>query len=370
MNENTLIEILNSNQQLLQDLAQSKFLQNNFVGMLRNVESLIPEDSRENFYTNLKTLRLNFNNKAMIEKQQGGSYSRKNNEISIDKGILNIVGKGISDGEINFDEEVLMSLYHELLHMASTTRDDYDEVGGFQNIEKTEEGKFLYADIFEGMTEGFTEYLTLLAFDKENFETFSTYGRQINSMSHLSMIVGLETMKKAYFNNRNGMRDIEEALQEIDGKQSHIDLYMDIESDYKFGSEEELFDPTTLANIGRRLLELSKKKIEIMRKKNPNISEEYIMDFWTKVSKIINSKENLKLMGEDASLYKGLDELENVFKNVSSDIKSKGENRTISIEQVEEVIQNVKTSDINREFNIAQSETQKLKSDDLNKGGL
>lgn len=249
MNKNTLIEILNSNQELLQDLAQSEFLQNNFVGMLRNLESIIPEDSRENFYTNLKTLRLNFNHETMIEKQHGGAYSRKNNEISMDKSILNIAGRKISDGEINFDEEMLMAMYHELLHMASTTRDDYGGVGGFQNIEKTEEGEFLYVDILEGMTEGFTEYLTLLSFGKENFETSSTYGRQINSMNHLSMIVGLEIMKKAYFNNRNGIQDIEKALQEIDGKQSHIDLYMDIESDYKFGQGEEVIQNVKISDI-------------------------------------------------------------------------------------------------------------------------
>ena len=37
MNNNALIEILNSNQGLLQDLAQSEFLQNNFMGLLRNI---------------------------------------------------------------------------------------------------------------------------------------------------------------------------------------------------------------------------------------------------------------------------------------------------------------------------------------------
>lgn len=136
MNKNTLIEILNSNQELLQDLAQSEFLQNNFVGMLRNVESIIPEDSRDNFYTNLKTLRLNFNDETMIEKQQGGAYLRKNNEISMDKGILNIAGRKISEGEIDFDEEILISIYHELLHMASTTRDEFGGVSGFQDIHK------------------------------------------------------------------------------------------------------------------------------------------------------------------------------------------------------------------------------------------
>ena len=52
MNKNALIEILNSNQELLQDLTQSEFLQNNLVGMLRNVESIIPEDTKCNNKSN------------------------------------------------------------------------------------------------------------------------------------------------------------------------------------------------------------------------------------------------------------------------------------------------------------------------------
>ena len=313
MNKNALIEILNSNQELLQDLTQSEFLQNNLVGMLRNVESIIPEDSRDNFYTNLKTLRLNFEDETMIEQQHAGAYSRKNNEISMDKSMLSIAGKNISRGEIDFDEQMLMGMYHELLHMASTTRDEFGGVSGFQDIHKDENGELLYADVLEGMTEGFTEYLTLLAFDKDNFETSSTYGRQINSVNHLSMIVGLDTMNKAYFNNGKGMEDIERALQEIDGKPSHTDLYMDIESDYKFQSEEELYDPRTLANIDRQLLELSGAKMANIQKHNPDLSQEYVKEYWEKVSTTINSPENLQLIGEDASKHTGLDDVMTLY---------------------------------------------------------
>ena len=84
----------------MQDLTQSEFLQNNLVGMLRNIESIIPEDSRANFYTNLKSLRLNFEDETMIE-QHAGAYSCKNNEISMDKSMLSIARKNISRGEID-----------------------------------------------------------------------------------------------------------------------------------------------------------------------------------------------------------------------------------------------------------------------------
>ena len=56
-----LNEIINSNQGLLEDLLKSKVLRENLVGILRSIEASIPEDSRENFYKNLKTLRISFN---------------------------------------------------------------------------------------------------------------------------------------------------------------------------------------------------------------------------------------------------------------------------------------------------------------------
>lgn len=367
--KNYLIEILNSNTGLLQDLTHNDFLQENFIGMLRNIESIIPEDSRENFYTNLKTLRLNFNDEIIL-KQHGGAYSPKNNEISIDKTMINLAGKNISREEEIFDEQTLMSMYHELLHMASTTIDDFGYVSGFQNINRTENGEFLYADILEGMTEGFTEYLTLLAFEKENFQTFSTYGRQVNSMNHLSLIVGLETIKKAYFNNKNGIKDIEKALQEIDGKTSHIDLYMDIESDYKFGIGNELFDSSTLSTIEKRLLELSNKKLENMRNKKPNLSKEYVKKYWIDVSKTMNSVENLQLIGENPSFYKGINDVAKIFKAFSSNNRDKKDSKLIDIEQVKDATSSVKISDIDTEYHVLKMETEKSKETDLNKGGI
>ena len=203
MNKAKLIESINENQELLQDLTQNEFLQNNFLGMLRNIEKIIPEDSRYNFYTNLKTLRIKFTDEAMLEQQQGGAYFRNNNEIIIDKKMLNIIGKNLKNDSIEIDDDFLMILYHELIHMASTTIDENGGVSGFQNIVKTKEGDLLYSDILEGMTEGLTEYLTLLAFGKKESETMTNYDEQINIIKRLSNIVGLETMKKTFFDNIN-----------------------------------------------------------------------------------------------------------------------------------------------------------------------
>ena len=57
MDKGYLVEILKQNKDLSQDLSKNPFVRNELLGVLRNIELLIPEDSRQNFYTNLKTLR-------------------------------------------------------------------------------------------------------------------------------------------------------------------------------------------------------------------------------------------------------------------------------------------------------------------------
>ena len=99
------------------------------------------------------------------------------------------------------------------------------------------------------------------------------------------------------------MQDIEEALEKIDEKKSHVDLYMSIENNYKYKPGDELFDEFILSGINKRLLTLSQVKAD----------------------------------------------------------KSK----PIKIEQIEKITQNIKISDINKEYAITQSEVQ-----ENNKKGL
>ena len=97
MDKNYLYQIFNANQELLQDLDRCQYLQNEFLGLIRRIEVNIPEDCRENFYKNLKTLRLNL---SATTKQQGnivGIYNVKTNKICVKENIIN---------DINFSNNV------------------------------------------------------------------------------------------------------------------------------------------------------------------------------------------------------------------------------------------------------------------------
>ena len=339
MKNDYLRETLNMKQDLLQDLAKNQYIQNEFLGVLRSIEASIPEDCRQNFYGNLKTLRLNIGDMANKGEDIAGVYNGKSNKIVINKCILDKLKENYN---IQYVEElkdcILMAMYHELLHMASCTRDEKTNyyAGGFQHIERNEDGEFLYSEDLKGMTEGFTERLTMLVFGKRTYESHSIYGRQMNFTEHLSKLTDLETMKRAYFNNRNGMALVDKKLEKLDGKGSHIDLYEDIE---------------------RRLLDLSRKKVKELLKENPNMTDGEITDFWKEIAGTINFPEKLELMGENPENYNGLEQLRPMFKRFRLETME-NRNKTIQIKDIENITQGVKISDLNNEVKNEKKEMQ------------
>lgn len=220
-----LIGIVKSNQWLQRDLTESKFLQDNLLGMLRNIESIIPDDCRENFYKNLLTLRICFHKDESFNLN--GSTI-----INLNKKLNYVVEHNIhSDMGNDFEELLLMEMYHELLHLASNTIQISDDKvhgnSGFQEVTKDESGEVQFTNEFNGLTEGFTQFLTLLSFKKSLNDDTTKYDKQIEAVKLLIEKVGLETMKRAYFNNRNGMDEIKRKLEQINEKP---DLYIDLEN--------------------------------------------------------------------------------------------------------------------------------------------
>lgn len=363
MKNDYLRETLNMNQDLLQDLTKNQYIQNEFLGVLRSIESSIPEDCRQNFYENLKTLRLNIGDMANKGEDVAGVYNGKSNKIVINKCMLDKLKENYN---IQYVEElkdcILMAMYHELLHMASCTRDEKTNyyAGGFQHVERNEDGEFLYSEDLKGMTEGFTEKLTMLVFGKRTYESHSIYGRQMNFTEHLSKLTDLETMKRAYFNNRNGMDLVDKKLEELDGKASHIDLYEDIERDYRMKDNKEMeeeYDKYLLADIERRLLDLSKEKVKELLQENPNMTDEEITDFWKEIAGTINFPEKLELMGENPENYNGLEQLRPMFKRFRLETME-NRNKTIQINDIENITQGVKISDLNNEVKNVKKEMQ------------
>ena len=111
------------------------------------------------------------------------------------------------------------------------------------------------------------------------------------------------------------MNSIEEKLEEIDGSPAHIELYCDIERDYRLGNKniEDDYEETLLANIEQQLLYLSYEKIKGLLDKNSNMTYEEINCYWQKIAATINSPEKLELIGEDSKKYKGIGQLRTMF---------------------------------------------------------
>ena len=89
VDKNYLYQIFNENHELLQDLNKCQYLKSEFLGLLRRIEVDIPEDCRENFYKNLKTLRLNIGDTTKLYEDGTGFYNAKNNEICVNENIIN-----------------------------------------------------------------------------------------------------------------------------------------------------------------------------------------------------------------------------------------------------------------------------------------
>ena len=268
MNNKYLVEVLNSNNDFGQDLSKVPYLQVQILGILRNIEITIPEDSRENLYANLRGVRLEITDDPSFFKKGEyivGQYRKKSNTLCLNKSVLAAMFDSMNRAESlqereEIEDEILMNLYHELLHMASTTRDEETNyyVSGFQHIERYENGEVMHVEEFEGMTEGFTELLTLLAFGKTKLGTTSLYGKQIDRMDSITNLVDIETMKKAFFNNRSGMKLIDEKLGAIDGNKSHLPLYEDIEQEFimeKLCRLDNNTDTTYRDNLGESISE-------------------------------------------------------------------------------------------------------------------
>jgi hypothetical protein len=174
MDKNLLVNVLNSNQSLMQSISKSKYMREETMGVLRNIESEIPEDCRQNFYTNLRTLTIAYNAKLLETHKAAGMYSPKYNALLVDEHIA-------STGEIT--DDFAQTLSHEFRHMASTTRYGNHAVSGFQNVVKDDKGKVVYTEELKGLTEGFTEHLSMQASGKDSSESPSEYGEQIDASS-------------------------------------------------------------------------------------------------------------------------------------------------------------------------------------------
>jgi len=188
--------LANSNSYILKSSTLDNIISNNdsisnndlIPELLEIIENFIPEDCRENFYRNLKTLKIN----EVSQEELGDTcYNAKENTININ-----------SNQDIEVKKRILI---HELIHMASTNYDKEKGVihTGFHSIDLNNiKEDYGYLGISEGLTESIAYHLT----GSKSLDT--GYFIEANLVKQLMCIVGEDICLKAFFtNNFNLIKD-------------------------------------------------------------------------------------------------------------------------------------------------------------------
>jgi len=256
---NSLIEQNNS--------IENKEYVGNFLTWL---EQLIPEQSRENFYRNIKNLKTTLNIDIDLSKYSSdilhnystcGGYNTRENTLVISPESLSEL-KNISQKTERPDEfywrEYSQTLLHELAHMASSKFDSITETSlcGFDTFpSKTEEDKN------RGLTEGFTEIIAMAGVPN-TIEISSGYYIEALLINQLIQTIGNEVFVEAYFSNL-GTSPIQKKLEQlIDDKSKSYELFRNIELNYQIRHFNE--EQNVLGNIQLTILDYFEKKLEIL----------------------------------------------------------------------------------------------------------
>lgn len=215
------------------------------------------------FYTNMGTLRIKSSNDSFLFKlldaltgtRTGGAYLPKHNSIHVDDEPF---------GRNSLKRHILT---HELLHMASSRRDNDFIYSGFHI-----QGKKM--DIGSGINEGYTELLNGRYFAAARTND-SYYDLQMLAVG-IEDIVGQENMEEMYFSN--DLSGLIESIAKYSSKDEAIELIAKMDSLMKRNTRtnssksRKLFNELVMdiANIRLRKLEHDKR--------NEFISEEEFVD--------------------------------------------------------------------------------------------
>ncbi len=174
--------------------------------ILLKVEEIIPISYRKDFYKNLKTLKVIFEEesnkpdahfKAKEVKNRGHVVALydSHNTLLINK---NYFKKFISQNDNQTAVDTFKStIFHELQHMASTKYDFANRAMGFGFYSIYDAGKVKYI----GLTEGYTQLLTSIFYPNEITET--NYSIPSLLMYQLMQIVGKDVLDSAFYDEHS-----------------------------------------------------------------------------------------------------------------------------------------------------------------------
>lgn len=212
-------------------------------------EVMIENFSREdliNFYNNINTLKTSHSTfklqNFILRGSTAGTYDAKKNKITVD------------------ENDFSTTIYHELLHMASSTYKDGIRYSGFHQASL----KTGIASLGKGLNEGYTELLSRRYFIEENNVT-NSYEYEVVIADRLEKIIGKEKMESLYLNaNLPGLiqelkqySNEEEIMQFI----SSTDFVLGHLDDKKLKLFEKGMITNSLKNINKFLIKVYSKKL-------------------------------------------------------------------------------------------------------------
>ena len=278
---------------------------------LKQLEKLIPINLRENFYHNLQTVKIIYDDNSIQNRKNGatGKYNPKTNTITILKDY--IINDALSHKLEN--KEVAKTFYqcliHEFIHMAASgyNKSTKEEYMGF-NKEK------MYKN--EGIDEGMAEFISSVVVNpKYNINTGYDIERYLTSQ--ICTIIGYENLAQLYFKNLN-QEQMENYLNSL-GPFHAKDLFKLIETHYtlKFADIEQ----PELEQIQNILLYCLKEKLI-------NCQQEEINIILQTYSKWLITPEKIYKMGYNQKNYPNLDENRKLFETINNTFRKKETSHT------------------------------------------
>lgn len=301
--------------------------------VLNWIEKIIPEEHRQNLYTNIKTLVIKSNVKRNDEPTTEGypelkddiitgAYDYTNNTITIsEEFILSLRQRALKqdDPSSYFAKYFSKTMLHESLHMASSKYDKSTGIllNGFETYPYKEN-----KDRNKGLTEGYTEFIAMCGVPGTT-ELASGYFIETRIIAQLTQIIGTNTLSDAYFGNK-GTTPLEEKLCKlINDKDKAAWIFRKIEMNFQLKDNCE--EQYILSSIQYNLLEYLEKKLEMLSSVGAYDEIDRILPYY---ESMLITPETLKIISENKNIYKGTDKNTIKFQEIKSKYSKKNNETT------------------------------------------
>ncbi len=280
------------------------------------LENLIPENSRDNFYRNIRTLSVDYNFEYLNKKEsddidaniEGAGYNCASNHITINREYLEYLSS-ISNDENFIYNNYAGSIMHELAHMASANYDMETKISkcGFNTYPSNNS-----YDSNRGLTEGMTECISFIAIPPVSLYT-SSYFMEIKIIKQLEMIVGTNVLLESYFSNK-GIEEIKNNLLEyINDENKVFKLFRNIEFNYLIRGLTD--KQSILGNIQSSLLDFLEAKCK-KELENPYLDKETFINMLDSYEKSLIDESDINSIRKNPDNYVGINKNKEQFLNI------------------------------------------------------